>query len=59
MHRLTVLLASAIVIAPASSHAQAQESRPTLTITRIEGKLKSRQTADAGADLADTIAARV
>ena len=59
MHRLTVLLAAAIVIAPASSPAQAQESRPTLTITRFEGTLKSRQTADAGADLADTIASRV
>ena len=38
----------------------AQEpSRPTLTITRFEGKLKSSQTADAGADLADAIATRV
>jgi len=60
MHRLTVLLAAAIVASWTSSHTLAQESpRPTLTITRFDGKLKSRQTADAPGDLADAIASRV
>jgi hypothetical protein len=59
MHRLTVLLASAIVIFPGATQVLAQESRPTLTVTRFEGKLKSSRTADAAADLADAIATRV
>jgi hypothetical protein len=60
MHRLTVLLAAAVIVAETASNALAQESsRPTLTITRFEGKLKSGNTADAGADLADAIATRV
>ena len=60
MHRLTVLLAAAVAVSAASPDALAQEpSRPTLTIVRFEGKLKSRQSADAGADLADAIATRV
>jgi len=59
MHRLIVLLAAAVV-AGAESTALAQESsKPTLTITRFEGKLKSGKAADAGADLADAIATRV
>ncbi len=60
MHRLTVLLAAAVFVAGTASTLLAQESsRPTLTITRFEGKLKSGNTADAGADLADAIATRV
>ena len=62
MHRrrLIVLLATVVVIAGTVSNALAQEpSRPTLTIARFEGKLKSTNTADAGADLADAIATRV
>jgi hypothetical protein len=60
MHRLTVLLVTAAVVSGASSNALAQESsKPTLTIARFEGKLKSSRTTDAGADLADAIATRV
>lgn len=62
MHRrrLIVLLATVVVIAGTVSNALAQEpSRPTLTIARFDGKLKSANTADAGADLADAIATRV
>ena len=60
MHCLPVLIAASVVLTGAASHALAQEpSRPTLTIARFEGKLKSGNTADAGADLADAIATRV
>jgi hypothetical protein len=60
MHCLPVLIAASVVLTGAASHALAQEpSRPTLTIARFEGTLKSSQTKDAGADLADTIAIRV
>ena len=60
MHCLPVLIAASVVLTGAASHALAQEpSRPTLTIARFEGKLKSGHTADAGADLADAIATRV
>ena len=60
MQRLTILLAAAVVISGLPSHARAQEpARPTLTITRFDGTLKSGSTADAGADLADAIATRV
>ncbi|HVQ42821.1 MAG TPA: hypothetical protein VMS54_11455, partial [Vicinamibacterales bacterium] len=60
MHRLTVLLAAAVIVAGTAANALAQEpSRPTLTITRFDGNLKSTNTADAGADLADALATRV
>lgn len=60
MHRLMGLLAAAIVVSGAGSPALAQDSsRPTLTITRFDGTLKSRQTRDAGADLADAIATHI
>src|SRR5688572_12577030 len=60
MNHLIALLAAAVIVAGTTSTVLAQEpSRPTLTITRFEGKLKSGNTADAGADLADAIATRV
>jgi hypothetical protein len=60
MHRLTVFLAAAVVVSGAATRALAQEpSRPTLTVTRFEGKLKSSHTVDAGADLADALAIRM
>jgi len=60
MHRLTVFLASAVLLSGAAAPALAQEPpKPTLTITRFEGKLKSGNTADAGSDLADALATRV
>ena len=60
MHRLTVLLVTAAVIASAAPITLAQEpARPTLTIARFDGKLKYSHTADAGAELADAIATRV
>ena len=60
MHRLPVLIAASVVLTGAMSNVLAQEpSRPTLTVARFEGTLKSSQTKDAGADLADTIATRV
>jgi hypothetical protein len=60
MHRLTVLLVTGAVVAGAAPITLAQEpSRPTLTVTRFEGKLKYSHTADAGAELADAIATRV
>ena len=60
MHRLTVLLAAAAAVSGLGSTALAQEpSRPTLTVARFEGTLKSSQAGDAGADLADAIATRV
>jgi hypothetical protein len=60
MHRPIPLVAAAVIVAGSASTVLAQEpSRPTLTITRFEGKLKSGNTADAGADLADAIATRV
>lgn len=60
MNRLTVLLAAAAVVSGASSNALAQEpSKPTLTITRFEGRVKASHSTDAGADLADALAIRV
>ena len=60
MNRLTVLLAAAAVVSGASSNALAQEpSKPTLTITRFEGRVKASHSTDAGADLADAVATRV
>jgi len=59
MHRLTVLLAAAVVAGAESTTLAQESSRPTLTITRFEGKLKSGKAADAGADLADALATRV
>ena len=60
MNRLTVLLTAAVIVAGTAANALAQEAaRPTLTIARFEGKLKSANGADAGADLADAIATRV
>jgi hypothetical protein len=59
MHRLTVFLAAAVVAGAAPTALAQEPPRPTLTITRFEGNLKSGNTADAGADLADAIATRV
>jgi hypothetical protein len=60
MNRLTPLLAVATIACFASSNGLAQESsKPTLTIARFDGTLKSSSTGDTGADLADAIATRV
>ena len=60
MHRLNVLMATAIVVAGTMPRALAQEpSKPTVTIARFEGSLKYSHTADPGAELADAIETRV
>jgi hypothetical protein len=60
MHCLPVLIAASVFLTGAISKVLAQEpSRPTLTIARFEGALKSSGTTDAGADLADVVASRM
>ena len=60
MHYLPVFVAASILLGGTAREALAQEpARPTLTITRFEGKLKSTRGADAAGDLADALASRV
>lgn len=60
MHRLTLLLATAIVITGTAPRMQAQEpAKPTLTIARFEGTLKHNHTGDPGGELADALETRV
>jgi len=60
MKNLPAVVGLMIVVAGAVPPALAQEpARPTLTITRFDGKTKSIQTGDAGAELADALATRV
>ena len=59
MRCLPVLIASVAITGLTAEVRAQQPERPTLTVARFEGSLKSSHGTDAAADLADALAARV